>query len=87
MAAAEERERRIAILQQDVDSLKARLWDSAARIGDLEKCVAGAGGAFVLLSRPPAARGSHCRPRMQCCKCACNAANALHKVRSHTAES
>jgi uncharacterized metal-binding protein len=38
MAAAEERERRIAILQQDVDSLKARLWDSAARIADLEKC-------------------------------------------------
>ena len=38
MAAAEERERRIAILQQEVDSLKARLWDSAARIGDLEKC-------------------------------------------------
>ena len=38
MAAAEERERRIAVLQQEVDSLKARLWDSAARIGDLEKC-------------------------------------------------
>ena len=37
MAAAEERERRIAVLQQEVDSLKARLWDSAARIGDLEK--------------------------------------------------
>ena len=38
-AAAEERERRIAMLQQEVDSLKARLWDSAARIADLEKCV------------------------------------------------
>ena len=40
MCAAEERERRIGGLQQEVDSLKARLWDSAARIADLEKCAA-----------------------------------------------
>ena len=38
LSAAEERERRIGSLQQEVDSLKARLWDSAARIADLEKC-------------------------------------------------
>ena len=38
LCAAEERERRILGLQQDVDSLKARLWDSGTRIADLEKC-------------------------------------------------
>ena len=37
MSAAEDRERRIGGLQQEVESHKARLWDSAARIADLEK--------------------------------------------------
>lgn len=38
LCAAEERERRIGGLQQEVDSLKARLWDSGTRLAELETC-------------------------------------------------